>query len=64
MNVLYQLTIVIETQPAPTIMDLSFALVRVDILEMELFAKVCTVVVDDFANHCGWKDIIATKMIA
>jgi hypothetical protein len=44
--------------------DLSFALVRVDILEMELFAKVCTVVVDDFANHCGWKDIIATKIIA
>jgi hypothetical protein len=45
-------------------MDLSFALVRVDILEMELFAKVCTVGVDDFANHCGLKDIIATKMIA
>jgi hypothetical protein len=47
-------------------MDLSFALVRVDILEMELFAKVCTVGVDDFAmiDDCGWKDIIATKMIA
>jgi hypothetical protein len=43
MNVLYQLTIVTEAQPAPTMVALSFALVRVDTLEMELFAKVYTV---------------------
>ncbi len=40
MNVLYLSTTVTNTQPAPIIMDLSCALVRVDILEMELFAKV------------------------
>jgi hypothetical protein len=50
MNVLCQLTIVIETQPAPTMVDLFFALARVDILEMELFAKVCAVVVDVMFN--------------
>ncbi len=40
MNVLYLLTTVTRTQPAPTLMDLSCVLVTVDILEMELFAKV------------------------
>jgi hypothetical protein len=40
MNVLYLLITVIQTPPATTVMDLSFALVTMDILEMELFAKV------------------------
>jgi hypothetical protein len=64
MNVIHQLTIVIKTQPAPTMVDLSFVLVRVDILEMELFAKVCTAGDDDFANHCSRNDITLAKMIA
>jgi hypothetical protein len=40
MNVLYQLTTVIQTQPAPTVMDLSCALVTLGTLEMGRFAKV------------------------
>ena len=40
MNVLYLLTTVIRTQLAPTLLDLSCVLVTVDILEMELYAKV------------------------
>jgi hypothetical protein len=40
MNVLYLLTTVTRTQPAPTLMDLSCVLVTVDILEMEHYAKV------------------------
>jgi hypothetical protein len=40
MNVLYQLTTVTRTQIAPTLVDLSFVLVTVDTLEMELFAEV------------------------
>ena len=40
MNVLYHFTIVMKTLTAQTLMDLSCALVTVDILEMEAFAKV------------------------
>ena len=40
MNVPCRLTIVIPTLLAPTLVDHFSALVRVDILEMELFAKV------------------------
>jgi hypothetical protein len=40
MNVLNLLTIVIPTLIVPTLMDHSYALVIVDILEMELFVKV------------------------
>ena len=39
-NVLYFVTTVIKTQTAPTLMGLSCALVTMDILEMELCAKV------------------------
>jgi hypothetical protein len=40
MSVLYLLITAIQTPPATTAMDLSFALVTMDILEMELFAKI------------------------
>lgn len=40
MNVCYQLTIVTETQAAPTLMALTFVIVTVDIMEMALFVKV------------------------
>ncbi len=40
MNVLYQLTTVTRIQIAPTLVDLSFVLVTLDTLEMELFAQV------------------------
>ncbi len=40
MNVLYLLTIVTKTPPVLTMMDRFCVLVTVDILEMELFAKV------------------------
>ena len=41
MSVLYQLTTAMQTQRAATLTDLFFAHVIVDIMEMELFAKVC-----------------------
>jgi hypothetical protein len=53
MSVLYQLTIAMQTQPAPMVTDLFFAHVIVDIMEMELPVKVQYV--DEFVDHSSSK---------
>jgi hypothetical protein len=55
MSVLYQMKIVMQTQPAAIVTDLFFAHVIVDIMEMELSVKVQYVDDDEFVNHSSSK---------
>ena len=55
MSVLYQLIIAMQTQHAAIVMDLFFAHVIVDIVEMELSVKVQYVHDDEFVNYFSSK---------